>query len=73
MPSEDLQAPSHFGSNNNYMRAFDGNNMNKPGDSSTSCYIGAGFDDGYIGYISQVRSFLGTITNKARYSNITQF
>ena len=61
LPSEDLKSHNHFGSNANFGKVFDNNNLNHANDASTTCFIGTSFSFGYVGLISSVRYFLKDI------------
>jgi len=49
---EDLKTSIYTGTNANSKAAFDNNNLNNAGDTSTLCTIGTSFSTGHIGLIS---------------------
>lgn len=59
--SEDLKSGNYFGSNANYLLAFDDNNGVGPNDNSASCHIGMKFNPGFVGILSQVKFFLNNV------------
>ena len=70
--TEDLQSGIYFGSNGNFAKVFDDDNMNDAGDMSSNCHIGMEFKQGFIGQISQVKFFLSnvvltTFTNNLKF------
>jgi hypothetical protein len=70
--SEDLRAEKYFGSNANFAKAFDNNNLNNAGDMSTDCHIGGEFKTGFIGLLSQVKYFIHDLV-KENYSGMLSF
>jgi hypothetical protein len=64
--SEDLrpQNGAFFGSNANYAKVFDNNNLNDAGDTSSNCHVGVRFTTGHVGMLSQVKYFLDDITDQ---------
>lgn len=66
VPSEDLKSKDIFGTYTNNKAAFDDILTEDQGDSavqSGNCSIGMGFKPGHVGLISQVKWFMGDITN----------
>lgn len=70
--SEDLRSDRFFGSNANYLKAFDDNNGEGPGDFTSNCHIGMEFNQGFVGILSQVKFFLKKV-NLATFTNNLEF
>jgi hypothetical protein len=68
-----LQGGKCFGTNANHQNVFDGNLLNNAQDTAANCHIGYEFKDGFVGLISQVRWYMGDISNKEVFNAITKF
>lgn len=69
--SEDLKTGLPFGTLTDNLVPFDGTLVLKPTEGAQvdgGCHIGIGFKEGHVGLISQVKWFLGDISDKTVYS-----
>jgi len=52
------------------MTLFDGSHQNGWNDTTSNCFFGTGFRDGYIGVINEVKFFMTSFTNtRANFVN----
>ena len=54
----DLKTGLYFGTNNDFAKVFDNNNMNDAKEFNGNCYVGMKFKTGFVGHLSGVRYFL---------------
>jgi len=59
--NEDLKTGNYFGSNANFMMAFDDDLGTGPGDNTANCDIGMEFNQGFVGLLGQVKFFLNGV------------
>jgi len=58
---EDMKTGNYFGSNADYMKAFDDELGVGSGDNSANCEIGMEFNQGFVGLLGQVKFFLNNV------------
>jgi hypothetical protein len=74
--TEDLRTGKPFGTLQNNSIVFDNTLVVKPQEASQVgglCFVGVGFKAGHVGMMRQVKWFLGDITDKTVYEDITKF
>ena len=70
--TEDLKAGSYFGSNGNFARVFDNNNLNHASDGNQNCWVGMDFGADHVGMISQVKYFMQNF-DKSKMVGVLRF